>query len=64
MVYGHGNACCVHNWTLAGGIRVVGESRDRAVVAGGIAGVVDRFPVIRNRENAHGMVKGVARVAW
>jgi len=64
MVYGHGNACWVQKWTLAGGIRVVGGSRGQAVVDGGIAGGMDRFPVIQNRENARGMVKGVARVAW
>jgi len=43
---------------------VVGGSIGQVVVAGGIAGGVDKFPVIQNRENSHGMVKGVAGVVW
>jgi len=44
-----------------GGSVMVSGSRGRRVVAGGMTGDWDKVPVVQNRENARGMVKGRRR---
>jgi len=46
MVYGHGKACGVQRWTLAGDITGVGRSRGQSVVVDSITGSRDMVPVI------------------